>query len=142
MERAILEREKLPGFIVAGNATFTLVNTLTGGRFTYKVRQCEDNENLFFVKVLTGQDNTSDYTYLGTIFREPRGLAYKHGRKSRISDSAKSAVAFTWFMSRVPSLLPEALEVWHEGRCGRCGRALTVPESVAQGYGPECVGKM
>ena len=30
------------------------------------------------------------------------------------------------------------LEVWHEGRCGRCNRALTVPESIASGIGPEC----
>ncbi len=26
----------------------------------------------------------------------------------------------------------------HEGRCGRCGRTLTVPESVTEGIGPEC----
>jgi hypothetical protein len=28
--------------------------------------------------------------------------------------------------------------VWHEGRCGRCGRKLTVPESIESGFGPEC----
>jgi hypothetical protein len=31
------------------------------------------------------------------------------------------------------------LEIWHEGRCGRCGRKLTVPESIHNGYGPECI---
>jgi hypothetical protein len=35
-------------------------------------------------------------------------------------------------------VLGRLLEVWHEGRCGRCGRALTVPESVERGIGPEC----
>jgi len=29
--------------------------------------------------------------------------------------------------------------VFHEGACGRCGRTLTVPESIASGFGPECI---
>jgi hypothetical protein len=33
------------------------------------------------------------------------------------------------------------LEVWHEGRCGACGRRLTVPESIERGLGPECYGR-
>lgn len=37
-------------------------------------------------------------------------------------------------------VIPPSLEVWHEGRCGRCGRALTVPESIASGIGPVCEG--
>jgi Family of unknown function (DUF6011) len=35
--------------------------------------------------------------------------------------------------------LPEGYRLHHEGRCGRCGRLLTVPESITSGYGPECV---
>lgn len=31
------------------------------------------------------------------------------------------------------------VEIWHEGKCGRCGRQLTVPESIESGFGPECV---
>jgi hypothetical protein len=34
--------------------------------------------------------------------------------------------------------LPEFVEVWHEGKCGKCGRALTVPSSILTGIGPEC----
>jgi hypothetical protein len=26
----------------------------------------------------------------------------------------------------------------HEGKCGRCGRLLTVPSSIESGIGPEC----
>jgi hypothetical protein len=33
-------------------------------------------------------------------------------------------------------------KVHHEGRCGRCGRTLTVPESIESGIGPECAKKM
>jgi hypothetical protein len=49
-------------------------------------------------------------------------------------------VAFAWFWDRLRNgNLPEQVEVHHEGRCGRCGRALTVPESIESGFGPECI---
>jgi hypothetical protein len=38
--------------------------------------------------------------------------------------------------------MPDGVVIWHEGRCGRCGRRLTVPESIESGYGPECIGKI
>jgi hypothetical protein len=35
--------------------------------------------------------------------------------------------------------LPDFIEVWHEGKCGKCGRTLTVPSSIESGIGPECM---
>ena len=131
---SMLERDKIELFILAGNATLTLRNTTTGNRFTYRVRQCDDKPELYFVSVLTGSDNTSDYQYLGTL----RSLSYAHGRKSRIASDATSARAFAWFWEHRHAL-PACVEVWHEGRCGRCSRLLTVPESIASGFGPECI---
>ena len=37
--------------------------------------------------------------------------------------------------------MPAELEVWHQGSCGKCGRPLTVPESIASGIGPVCASK-
>ena len=45
---------------------------------------------------------------------------------------AAFAVAFRMLASGV---MPNSLEVIHSGRCGRCARKLTVPESVASGFG-------
>lgn len=28
--------------------------------------------------------------------------------------------------------------IWHTGRCGKCGKALKLPVSIATGFGPEC----
>ena len=127
-------------FALAGNATFTIVSKNSGVRFTYRVRACEDNESLHFVQVLTGPDNGSDFTYLGTI---RRGV-YFHGKKSRISAQAPSATAFDWFWRRLSaSRLPlDQVDVFHEGRCGRCGRPLTVPSSIESGFGPDCIGML
>jgi len=141
-------------FALAGNARLTLVSDRTGARQTFKVSQCKNRETgarepLWFVSVLTGADNESDYTYLGTIRDGTGGHRYSHGRKSPIAETATSATVFAWFWRDLASrsaqgelFLHAALQVWHEGRCGRCGRALTVPSSIAQGFGPECIGKM
>jgi len=120
--------------LCAGNARFTLRNTASGNRLTYRMQVCDDKPTLFFVQVLTGADNAGDYTYLGTI----RDGVYTHGRKSRITDDAQSAKTFAWFWEK-RAALPGCVEVWHEGHCLRCGRVLTVPQSIAQGYGPECI---
>lgn len=134
-------------FCLAGNARITIVGTAT--RFTYKISVCKDNDKLWFVAVLTGSDNEQDYTYLGTIraylgtVRECPGINYEyyHGVKSRIDNFARGAIAFRWFFRQIWHLgkLEESLQVWHEGHCGRCGRLLTVPDSIARGIGPECM---
>jgi hypothetical protein len=123
-------------FALAGHAIFTAHSKSTGVRFTYKVTQCDDKPDLYFVALLTGPDNTNDYQYLGTI----RGTTYTHGRKSRIGPEAPSAKAFDWLW-RHRDRLPASLDLHHEGRCCRCGRTLTTPESCLRGIGPECAKK-
>ncbi len=140
-ESAMLGPTDTARFVMAGNATFTLVSKKTGARFTYRVREAkEDDDSRMFVSVLTGSNNEGDYEYLGTIFEKKR---FCHGRKSRVGGESPSAKAFAWFFERLVrgGDLSEC-EVWHSGRCGRCGRKLTVPESVASGLGPECGSKM
>lgn len=125
-------------FILAGNATFTVVSAKTGTRFTYKIRarEVDGGRTLYFVSVLTGADNESDYTFLGTIFD---GKTFKHSQRSPIGSDAPSARAFVWSFARIMSgTLGADASVHHEGRCGRCGRKLTVPRSIEIGLGPEC----
>lgn len=131
-------------FLFAGNAVFTLRSTKTGARYTYKVQAPQKPDlsrgEVHFVKLLTGPDNTADYQFFGTIFRR---ADFRISRKSRISAEAPGAKAFEWFLARLGAgPLPGGLEVYHEGRCGRCGRALTVPESILTGFGPECSDKL
>lgn len=129
-------------YMTAGKATVTFVSKASGVRFTYRLTQSEDGQ-CYFVGLLSGPDNTSDYQYMGYIRRD----IYRHGRKvarpGDITMAAPSAKAFAWSWQQLAGgRLPEALEVWHEGRCGRCARKLTVPSSVARGFGPECAEKM
>lgn len=129
--------ENIKAFVLAGTAIFTIRSTRSGQRFTYKVRQPNENRP-HFVRVLTGPDNTRQYVFLGTIFDNE---TYRPGKKSPISQTAPSSLAFVWAWGViVRDQVPETLEVWHEGRCGRCGKKLTVPESIESGFGPHCRG--
>lgn len=129
-------------FILAGKAKVTLVSKTTGARFTYKVSKPKDGEDngFRFVSVLNGPDNWQNYAYFGYI---RRGVFFHGGAKTRVRYDAPSAKAFAWAWQKIVSgIIPENLEVWHEGKCGRCGRTLTVPSSIASGIGPECARRM
>lgn len=118
-------------FVLAGNARFTLVSKKSGARFTYRVKQSDDGQ-VFFVSLLVGANNDGDFAWFGTIKRD---RSYDRGRDKA---GTPGVLAFEWFFRAVTHAKIEQLEVWHEGRCGRCARTLTVPESIATGFGPEC----
>lgn len=131
-----LEHSDAFDFIFAGNSLFTVLNTKTQNRFTFKVKNNKKNseqENLHFVKVLT---NPEIYEFIGTCFNKQ----YRHSKKSRISNEAQSVKVFNYIITALSKkTLPEFIEIWHEGRCGKCGRVLTVPASISIGIGPECI---
>lgn len=139
-----LAGEHVAQFVLAGNARFTIVSRRTGARFTYRIRAKKDADSpTFFVAVLTGPDNEADYEFLGTLFGEGGERGFFHGKKSRIARGAPSAKAFAWFWHRIAKRLDlEQCEVWHLSHCGRCGRDLTTPESIALGIGPDCAEMM
>lgn len=127
-------------FTLAGNATLTFKSKETEDHLTFRVR-LEKTKKFHYVDVMTGPSNTDDFQYLGIIGRDGR---YHHGTKSRIGSDTVSHRAFewTWRWLTERDRIPDRLEIWHEGCCGRCGRKLTHPESVASGFGPECITKV
>ena len=126
-------------FITAGKSIFTIRNDDTGNRFTFRVKKIEDAEK-WFVSVLNGSDNNSHYTYMGLL----EGKDFRRTVKSKVSEISQAFKTFTWLVNRMNTggLLPRTVKFFHEGRCGRCGRRLTVPESIEAGYGPECVKRI
>lgn len=110
---------------------------------TAKITRPENvTDDVAFVSVLTGPDNATDFRYLGRL---RRGV-FLHGRKvQKPGDimTAPSAMAWRWAYERLCKGKPFGdLIVMHEGRCGRCGRKLTHPTSIASGIGPECAQQM
>lgn len=138
MTNHLLDAEKAKRFILAGNARVTLVSLKTDARYTYRVQQAGDKPDMWFVYLLTGSDNESDFTYIGII----SGFSFRTTNKSKLPADSAPVAGFSYAMKAlllqtVPQI-PSSLQIWHEGRCGRCNRALTVPESILSGFGPEC----
>jgi hypothetical protein len=135
---AILEPLFRKAYMLAGNAIVTVVSQATGTRYTYRISAKksvkEGDDTVHFVSLLNGPENTRDYQFLGTIFA---GKRFFHGKKSPIGEDAPSAKAFAWLWRNLDS---DKAEVWHSGKCGRCGRLLTDPESIERGLGPKCAG--
>jgi hypothetical protein len=137
------------GFILASNgiasSNFSLKSLRTGKHFTYKVKKAEEKvgqPDTWFVKYLFGSDNNTDYKYMGMI-RNGNFMLTAKSKASGLTVETPVVNAFSWAFHRmVAGQDTPNMEVWHSGKCGRCGRKLTVPESVELGLGPECASKM
>ena len=151
MQHQIETADAARTYLAAGNAVVTVVSRRTGRRYTYKVtapggRKRRYDADVRHVAVLDGPSNEGDYAYLGVLVHGDG--RYVHARKSPMDPRAGSSVAMRWLVrvlwgdsDTADRHLGESVEVWHEGRCGRCGRRLTVPASIASGLGPECATK-
>lgn len=143
----------------------------TGVSYTYRVRRAPETDKrtgraarrrCWFVRVDDGHNGI----YLGRI--ADRGDPEAVGGDRPSDDDhpnpgpflvrgrmPPSAAAFAWLWRNVRPMptdqrrygtppdgrFPSGVEVRHDGRCSRCGRALTDPESIDVGMGPICRAK-
>ncbi len=134
-------------FMIAGKAIFTIKSLRTGTHFTFKVDRCAEKgkEHMHFVSVLTGPDNTDWRLYknFALIFTDHAQPKLVFTRAPKIALDSPSVKAFAWTWEKLQfGFGHRDLEIWHAGACGRCGRMLTHPTSIASGFGPECIGKV
>ena len=128
-----MRESELKPFVLAGQAIFTIEDPVEGVRFTYQVHRHKEDK-VWFVRLFKGPNNIADYDYL-CYFKE--NLKVKVSKKSPMPIDSLPVATFNYFMKNIdaPSLW---LNIYHSGKCGRCGRRLTVPESIMTGLGPEC----
>lgn len=134
-----LATDKILNAIFAGDCKFTIFNTKENIRYTYHITECENPKGcnqLYFINLLTGPDI---WRYFGCY----RDRVYSHDKKfdkeGFIGEQALS-VRYLKAMIRLveKNELPSYIEVWHEGKCCKCGRTLTTPQSIEDGIGPVC----
>lgn len=132
-------------FLLAGNSTFTVSNP-KGEHYTFKVKRTKhkdmNDKYKFFISVLTGSDY---YTYLGMVVSPHDG--YGHVTLTKASKFNILSILFkvsNWAVEHVFAdvPLPDGYKIDHAGKCGRCGRKLTTPESIESGLGPICRSKL
>jgi hypothetical protein len=134
-------------YAMAGHATITLESRRTGKHFTFKINRAKNDDgspaSRWFVGVLSGPDNDSDYSYIGLIETRLNGCLFRQTAKAKFKADAPCVRGFAYFWTHVErGHIPSDLIVRHNGHCGRCGRTLTVPSSIEAGIGPECSKKM
>lgn len=129
-------------FLTAGKATVTLENTSTKKHQTYRITRGKKTQQFpdpaLFVSVMTGADNESTYSYMGVLAEDLSELRLT--KRSRFMQDSLAVLGFRYLLRRVASQIPdsEMIKVHHSGRCGRCSRLLTHPDSIESGIGPEC----
>jgi hypothetical protein len=123
-------------FCFGGHARFTLESKATGQHYTFEISERAFGEKKYwFVAVMTNGD---DYTYIGKLISRS---TIQLTAKSRLSEDAPAVKALAWFLRALAAdVIPDSVTVYHSGKCGRCGRELTDPESVRCGLGPVCRG--
>lgn len=145
-------REHIAAFLGTPDNLFTVINTKTGKRFTFRTAAPKNEEGpaWMFVEVLTGTNNETDYEYIGSVYKTrtnadepPKPGPFYHSPKSRITADALSVQSFAWLWRHRLVLGEEHpnVIVHHSGKCHCCGRSLTTPESLARGIGPICAAK-
>ena len=138
MQKTLLQQDDVKAFALAGNATITLQSGRTGQYFTYKISKHKDKDYLFFIRLLYGPNNEDNYEYIGCYYSDSEHFIPAKPWKDRANYTwPKSLRVIKFFLEHIDSI-PDTLLVFHEGRCGRCGRKLTTPESIKRGLGPEC----
>lgn len=131
----------------AGQATFTLENPNTNKRITYRVDRVQDDDRpeVFFVKFLVGQDNENDYQYLG-MFTQRAATCFRTTSATRVGQDSDPVKGLRWLLEKLNvsgsfATLPNGIRCVWSCECQRCGRTLTVPSSIDNRLGPECVKK-
>lgn len=126
--------------VATHNGCITIRSKATGEHRTVRVKT-QSNDSSFFpgrrlVELLEGPDNESSYRAFGYLTAGPVGIVL--WRKHRDSKF------YLWLVSFLldPDSFLDRVEVNFEGRCRRCNRKLTTPESVRLGIGPVCRGDM
>ena len=146
VEQHLISKDKQKDFMLAGKSRFTVANSETLNRFSFKVskrkKKEETDTDIWFVSVDTNLANrkkitsTFQYNYLGYIVNNK----YHYGiKKSKLGIDSDYNKVFSWlFKTVMNNTAPDKLQFFHNNHCARCGKTLRIPESIISGFGPEC----
>lgn len=117
------------------NGIITMRSLRTGEHRTFRVWTQKDDATFLpgcrLVGMLTGSDNESDYRSFGQVVHDGQIRLWRKHADERFYQWVAMALMH-------PERVTEQVEFSFEGRCRRCDRLLTTPESVASGLGPTC----
>lgn len=120
-------------------AAFTIRSKRTGKDFTFKVSQIPfKGVNYLHIKTETEYLNFryTGWYRDGEVVRKDKNT----GKTNPVTTPASSAVA--WFLRQLfagnYAGLDSGLDIFHLGKCLKCGKTLTDSQSIEIGIGPVC----
>ena len=136
--RGIVNKEFIKDFLLGGKCECIIENIKTGNKFMYNITKNKTNDNMYFVNLVTGMGRV----YCGYILvKEDGEILYNKGPKGNFAADSIQIQALMYVLIH-SDRLPQNVLVQHLGRCSRCRRKLTDPESIRRGLGPECAKKV
>lgn len=139
--KSLLSNDKALPFLLAGKCEFTMVSGKTGISFSYKLSKkeskLETTDYIYFLNIMENKQSK----YAGIIFFDAKDnkFVFRKGKKGQLDNSDVKIKSILYVLN---NLFNENyglnVKIYHIGRCGRCGKKLTTPESILTGLGPEC----
>lgn len=120
------------------NGSHTIRNRQTGEHRTFRVRTVlkGDLKGERILSLLVGPDNTSNYKPFAFVKDDGRIIVWRKYRETGHWN------AYAYMVNKIvierDAEWTAKYEHMLEGRCCRCNRLLTHPESLETGIGPEC----
>jgi hypothetical protein len=138
LERGRITSVAFPKVLMAGNATLTFESTQSDKHMTFNVKKHKERE-LYFVRLRVKGEGDGAWEFMGTIFPNE---TFGRSAKSKLPKDHLAFKVFEYiYLSRNTPINLQTMRIYHEGRCLACGRALTDPDSVRIGLGPQCRGE-
>jgi hypothetical protein len=138
MSKYSISAENLKHFInnegkKLNGAPFTIRSKKSGKDYTFKVSQVPFKDNNYIhIKVETEYLN---FKYMGW-YRDGKII----NKKLEVDTPASQAVS--WFLRQMFSNnfdnLNQSVDIFHLGKCLKCGKTLTDSNSIEVGFGPVC----
>lgn len=120
------------------NGKITVENTVRGTHRTFRIKTQPEDANFApnerILSLLVGPDNTGDYLQIGFVKDDGRVILWRKYRTAQYE-------ALVRVLQRPDHYRSLGCQYHYEGRCRRCNRTLTTPESVQSGIGPVCAGR-
>ena len=120
------------------NGCVTMTNPETGQHRTVKIRTQKDDAKFApgerIISILSGPCNETDFRGFGFVKKDGRVAVWSRHRGTALEKIARMIEDPSRFHAR-------GIEFQVEGRCIKCNRKLTDPESIRLGIGPVCRGE-
>lgn len=110
-------------FILSGRARFTLIDERTGGRWAFKISKSSTKLNVWLANYRVRSDR---FFYMGQIHQGLSGkLLLVRTHNSLLANWNPKWVDLERLITGLNNnCIPAGMQIWHEGRCGKCNRVL------------------